>query len=207
MTRRLPAVPNLEHLRKQAKELLRELRRQRPQSKLADAQHAIAVEYGCQNWSALKARVEAVDGDSAFAGTWRMNPAKSRQPAVDSSVHAAVHISVTGDLVTITDVRVDASGREERAVNTIRADGGVHAVEYGYVMTAEWRGARMLETVVAKAGQHVSRLVYELSVDGQTLTIVGSAAAHDGYPATEHFSVFDRVSRGAGAHIVKESRS
>ena len=194
MTRRLPPVPSLEHLRKQAKELLRELRRQRPQSKLADAQHAIAVEYGCRNWPALKARVEAVGGDTAFAGTWRMNPAKSRQPAGDSLV-PTLHISVAADIVTITDVRVDASAREERVVNTIRADGGAHAVEHGYVMTAAWRGARMLETAVEKDGQHVSRIVYELSVDGQTLTIAGSAAAHDGYPATEHFSVFDRVSQ------------
>jgi len=72
----LPARPNLEHLRKQAKALLAShehqdadaLRRfdtlsRRPRSgeaKLADAQHVIAREHGFENWAALKAHVEAV---------------------------------------------------------------------------------------------------------------------------------------------------
>ncbi len=42
MSRQLPEKPNLEYLKKQAKELLRS----RQQGKLADAQHALAKEYG-----------------------------------------------------------------------------------------------------------------------------------------------------------------
>lgn len=55
MSRQLPEKPNLQHLKKQAKELLRSMR----QGKLADAQHALAVEYGFATWAKLKAHVEA----------------------------------------------------------------------------------------------------------------------------------------------------
>src|SRR5215831_18208039 len=55
MSRQLPEKPSLEYLKKQAKELLRSLR----QGKLADAQHALANEYGFATWAELKAHVEA----------------------------------------------------------------------------------------------------------------------------------------------------
>lgn len=55
MSRQLPEKPNLEYLKKEAKEL-RAVR----QSKLADAQHALANEYGFATWAKLKAHVEAL---------------------------------------------------------------------------------------------------------------------------------------------------
>src|SRR5262249_15271947 len=58
MSRDLPARPNLEHLRKQAKDLLSELQQRDPALQLADAQHAIAREYGFARWPKLKAHVE-----------------------------------------------------------------------------------------------------------------------------------------------------
>jgi hypothetical protein len=54
--RSLPEKPNLEHLKKQAKELLRSM----PGYKLADAQHALAREYGFPAWAKLKSHVEAL---------------------------------------------------------------------------------------------------------------------------------------------------
>ena len=53
MSRTLPERPRLEYLRKQAKELLRTM----PQGKLADAQHALANEYGYPTWAKLKSHV------------------------------------------------------------------------------------------------------------------------------------------------------
>jgi ankyrin repeat protein len=55
MTRYLPEKPNLEFLKKQAKELLNSMQ----QGKLADAQHTLAKEYGFDTWAKLKAHVEA----------------------------------------------------------------------------------------------------------------------------------------------------
>jgi ankyrin repeat protein len=56
MSRQLPHKPNLEYLKKQAKELLRSMR----QGKLADAQNSLADEYGFATWAKLKAHVEAL---------------------------------------------------------------------------------------------------------------------------------------------------
>ena len=84
MTRLLPEHPNLEHLKHQAKDLLRSLEARDPQAaerfrslitppipaapKLADAQHAIAREYGFATWAALKHHVEASTDESGGAG-------------------------------------------------------------------------------------------------------------------------------------------
>jgi ankyrin repeat protein len=77
MSSKLPEKPNLEHLKKQAKELLRDFqqgdtaaadrfRAQNvrpsggPSLKLADAQHVIAHEYGFTSWPRLKEHVESL---------------------------------------------------------------------------------------------------------------------------------------------------
>ena len=53
MSRQLPAKPSLEFLRKQAKQIQHTM----TQGKLADAQHALAREYGFANWARLKSYV------------------------------------------------------------------------------------------------------------------------------------------------------
>lgn len=62
--KRLPANPSIEHLRKQAK------RRARldPSVRLADAQHALATEYGCRNWAELAALVETLSRSARERG-------------------------------------------------------------------------------------------------------------------------------------------
>lgn len=71
MSRQLPAKPNLEHLKKQAKELLQDFELGKPAAtellgsvasrpKLADAQHVIAREYGFAGWAKLKEHVESL---------------------------------------------------------------------------------------------------------------------------------------------------
>jgi ankyrin repeat protein len=56
MSRELPEKPNLEYLKKQAKELLRS----QLHGKLAEAQHALANDYGFATWAKLKSHVEAL---------------------------------------------------------------------------------------------------------------------------------------------------
>ena len=58
MSRDLPSRPDLEHLKKQAKALLRELRQRDANASLADALHALARDYGFASWPKLKAHVE-----------------------------------------------------------------------------------------------------------------------------------------------------
>jgi hypothetical protein len=55
--RTLPESASLDHLRRQAKELLAILRRSEPEATLGEAQAALAREYGFTTWSDLKAEV------------------------------------------------------------------------------------------------------------------------------------------------------
>jgi len=70
----LPAQANFEHLRRQAKDLLRAAKSDDTdaiariqaisgQLNLASAQATVAREYGFSNWSALKAEVERVQAE------------------------------------------------------------------------------------------------------------------------------------------------
>ena len=54
----LPERASLEYLKKRAKDHLRELRRRNSRAKLADAQLAIARDYGFSSWRALKAEID-----------------------------------------------------------------------------------------------------------------------------------------------------
>ena len=76
MPRQLPEKPNLAYLKKQAKELLRSMQ----QGKLADAQHALAQEYGFANWAKLKTHVEELG----------LSPAEALKAAVCDSDAARV---------------------------------------------------------------------------------------------------------------------
>ena len=63
----LPDRPSIEYLRKEAKDLLAVLRDSKPDTSLADAQRALAAEYGVRDWPALKAEVERRVADTPAA--------------------------------------------------------------------------------------------------------------------------------------------
>lgn len=120
--RRLPPQPNLEQLRKQAKDLLREYRaggeaavaevhrfERRPANPaafaLSDAQRVLARAYGYESWAKLKAFVdgasvarlaEAVNaGDLAQARTLlRSRPELAAMDMADNNEHRALHYAV-----------------------------------------------------------------------------------------------------------------
>jgi hypothetical protein len=58
----LPNNPNLDHLRRQAKDLLAGLRDSDPDASLADAQASLAEQYGFRTWTDLKAEVDRLRG-------------------------------------------------------------------------------------------------------------------------------------------------
>jgi hypothetical protein len=55
--RMLPLTPHPDHLRKEAKARLAELKTRIPSARLADVQFTLAREYGFANWAALQAEV------------------------------------------------------------------------------------------------------------------------------------------------------
>src|SRR5262249_42229997 len=76
MSQALPARPNLDWLRKTAKQQLQELRKTNLDAKLATAQLALAREYGFRSWRALRAEVDrrqalASSGDQAIGALLR----------------------------------------------------------------------------------------------------------------------------------------
>jgi ankyrin repeat protein len=60
MPQALPANPNLDWLKKTAKQRLVELRTSQPNAKLHEAQLALAHDYGFKSWRALKAHVDRI---------------------------------------------------------------------------------------------------------------------------------------------------
>ena len=60
-TRRLPVRPNLDQLKHQAKDLLREMQVAHPDAKLADAQLALARDYEASSWTRLSHAVQLAD--------------------------------------------------------------------------------------------------------------------------------------------------
>lgn len=120
-TRKLPAQPNLEQLRKQAKELLAEYRAAAPAAvaevhrfarhadpaafAFSDAQRVLARAYGYESWARLKAfvdganvarLVEAVNaGDAAHARTQlRARPELARMDMAGDNEQRALHYAV-----------------------------------------------------------------------------------------------------------------
>lgn len=91
MSHRLPRVPHLDHLRKQAKKRLRDLRAQNPATPLADAQRAIAREYGFSSWEALKTQVAASRASGGGGGEGRPPAAspESAEPLFPRFTHRA----------------------------------------------------------------------------------------------------------------------
>lgn len=77
MSRDLPSKPSLEFLRKQAKQLQRTM----PQGKLADAQRALAREYGFADWTGLK----------SYVVTLCLAPAEALTAAIRDSDAQRVH--------------------------------------------------------------------------------------------------------------------
>jgi ankyrin repeat protein len=122
MSRELPAKPSLEYLRKQAKQL----QRTTSQGKLADAQHALAREYGFADWAKLKSYVitlglppaEALTAAIRDQGAQRVRELLESHPELRAKIneplpnygfgqHALFAAVQRSDLATI-DVLLDA---------------------------------------------------------------------------------------------------
>ena len=173
MSRNLPDRPNLEFLKKEAKTLLESLQARDPAAQLADAQFALARDYGFDSWPRLKAHVEAAVL-SPFAGRWIADMERSKRHPANQFRSATIVFTVEGNTVNIADQFVDEAGKAVRNRNTIHADGVARAMDGGFALTATWLARNDLETVATKDGEEVGRGRYTVSEDGRQLTIVSS---------------------------------
>jgi hypothetical protein len=192
----LPVQPNLEHLRNQAKDRLVKLQAENPAAQLADAQHALARDYGFASWPKLKAHVDALAPatrdpfDSPLTGTWVVNVPKSKQNPANLFQSARIEIAVTADAVTFDQLVVEASGQTQQGKQTLRVDGSAYPIgASGYAISARWLDANVLETQATKDGQPAGAGRYEVSDDGGTMIVTDEAR--------EQRLVLERVTRDA----------
>lgn len=192
MSQRLPDAPHLDHLRKQAKDVLRVARRRLPEWRLSDAQHALARGYGFARWEELKLRVDEcrpVAGDSvvpasdshvagrphaahserrghAISGTWI-----SDSPAI------ALECQLIAERLMMTQVTLERDGRHVAVKFTVVLDSVERPIPFGSGLML--RGAcvdeRTVRMVVSRPEGVVSEGVYEVSADGNTLRCHASA--------------------------------
>jgi hypothetical protein len=173
MSRNLPARPNLEYLKNEAKDRLDDLRGTDPNAQLSDAQFALAREYGFASWPKLKEHVESLAAtlQNPLAGGWVADLARSKRHPSNQFRSARIHFAVRGSTVEIVDEYIDESAKTLRGRNTIEADGVERAGGSGYAIQASLVD-RGLETVAKKDGQVIGRATYSVSADGRTLTVV-----------------------------------
>jgi ankyrin repeat protein len=99
MSQALPARPNLDWLRKTAKQQLQQLRKTNPDAKLAGAQLALARQYGFRSWRAMKAEIDRLQalgssGDQAMkallraVGTGKIDTVRTTLAAAPELVNA-----------------------------------------------------------------------------------------------------------------------
>jgi hypothetical protein len=173
MSRELPARPNLDFLKNEAKDRLGDLRRTDPRAQLSDAQFVLANDYGFASWPKLKAHVEslaAAADHSPLAGGWIANVAQSRRHPSNQFRSGRIHFAIRGQLVEIVDEFVDESGKAVRGRNTLEADGVERVSANGHTISAAL-GARGLDFVAKKDGREIGSGSYTVSADGRTLTI------------------------------------
>ena len=173
MSRNLPDRPNLEFLKKEAKALLDSMLRSATGAQLADAQYALARDYGFDSWPKLKAHVETVTM-SPFTGRWAADPSRSKRHPANQFRSATIVFAVDGNTVNIADEFVDEAGQTVRGRNTLEADGVAREMAGGFVVTAQWLARNDLEFFATKNGEEVGRGRYTVSADGRQLTIVST---------------------------------
>jgi ankyrin repeat protein len=195
----LPDTPNLEWLRKQAKQRLKELRQADSDARLADAQLDLARRYGFPSWRALKEHVDSltVDGQlfeaaqtgdvSKLRALLDAHPAKlyvRNQPYEHTLLHIAAHNGRLEVVELLLKRGIDPNTRE-KGDNT-------YALHW-----AAAAGHLDVVRVLADAGGDVVG-----DGDDHALQVIGWATGWEGCDDATHRALADfLISRGAQHHI------
>ncbi|WP_328476274.1 phosphotransferase [Actinoplanes sp. NBC_00393] len=155
----LPDNPDLDQLRRQAKDLLAGLRDIRPRTTLAEAQASLAEQYGFRTWTDLKAEVDRLQGGAEVA-----DPALARQIAARFGLG-----EVTGEMRSVS--RPDEVGRRW-LVPTVRGRWSARTVDDVYPVTDGEENARFQESA-ARAGVLLPAPVR--SIEGAVVEEIGGS--------------------------------
>jgi hypothetical protein len=112
---------------------------------------------------------------SPFVGSWSADLSQSRLDPKMPIKGADVTIGVTGNVITLANSVIMPSGETIQERETLRADGTETAATNpqttGMVHVANWVGPHVLALTTKKGNQSIALITYEVSTDGQTLTV------------------------------------
>jgi ankyrin repeat protein len=195
----LPDAPNLEWLRKQAKQRLKEIRIAKPDAKLADAQLDLARHYGFSSWRALKAHVDSLTVDGLLFEAARNGDTIELRALLDAHPgkiyarnqpyeHTLLHVAARHGRLDAVDLLLDRGldpNAREKGDNT-------------YAM--HWAAAAGHLDVVRRLADAGGDVIGD--GDDHALQVIGWATGWEGCDDATHRAVADfLVSRGAHHHI------
>jgi hypothetical protein len=112
---------------------------------------------------------------SPFVGRWSADLSQSRLDPKMSIKGADVTISVNGKVITLANSVVMPSGETIQEREILRADGTETAATNpstaGMMHVANWVGSHVFALITKKGDQNIALITYEVSTDGQTLTV------------------------------------
>ena len=193
----LPDAPDLEWLRKEAKRRLRELRVDRPDAKLTDAQFALAKEYGFGSWRALKAHIDSLTIDGQLFAAAKTGDAVALARLLDAHPEK---LNIRGKPYQFTLLHAGAAHPEvvdmllHRGMDPDLREEGDNTTPMHWAAAAGKLGAvrRLAEAGGDVAGEG----------DDHELAIIGWATCWEGCDDDAHRAVAEYlVSRGARHHI------
>jgi ankyrin repeat protein len=193
----LPDTPDLDWLRKQAKRQLDDLRRTHPSTRLAQAQFALAKDYGFSSWRALKAHVESLTIDGQLFDAARRGDASTLGLLLDEHPQK---LQIREKPYGMTLLHLAA--RDLACVDLLLARGlDVNARDTGdnsYAM--HWAAAAANLAVVRRLADAGGDVVGR--GDDHDLDVIGWATCWDGADDDAHRAVAEfLISRGARHHI------
>jgi hypothetical protein len=148
---------------------------------------------------ALSAAVSAplMAQDNAFAGTWKLNIAKSKSTGTPVPKDMTREVTAAGSGAKYTFTGTDASGGsisysfttnyggEDDAISGSGAPGGIDAVSLKRV------SAKKVEGSLKKGGQEIAKVTSVVSKDGKVTTVTTTGKSADGKTMSS-VSVYDK---------------
>jgi len=193
----LPDAPNLDWLRKHAKQRLEALRNTDPAAQLSDAQFAIAKEYGFASWRALKAHIDALSVDGRLIDAAKSGDVATLAALLDRHPEK-LHLKTPPYGGTLLHAAADHPGAVDllltRGMDPNAREGGDNT----YAM--HWAAAAGNLDVVRRLADAGGDVVGH--GDDHELEVIGWATCWDGCDDDAHHAVVRfLLERGARHHI------